>query len=55
MFFGGCNSEFSERNFAHKSEHNKHVLQRMQHSLKEQEKELGEFERNTPGTRKIVY
>ena len=28
MFFGGHNSEFNEQNFAHKSEHDKRVLQR---------------------------
>ena len=46
MFFGGHNRKFGERNFAHKSEHDKCVLQRnsgkiLQHSLKEQEKGIG--------------
>lgn len=28
MFFGGHNGEFCEQNFAHKSEHDKRLLQR---------------------------
>ncbi len=49
MLLGGHNSEFCEQNFTDKSKHDKCILQRnlekiLQHSLKEQEKELGELE-----------